>query len=64
MRTISIILSSSGALLMLYTMICGFWIHSQTASPGEVVHHSRFGFTSTGLLLVGLALLVYQVLKS
>lgn len=64
MKIISIVISSIGALLMLYTMICGFWIHSHGATPQEVAYHSRYGITSIVVLLLGPAMLVYQLLKS
>ncbi|HZW04455.1 MAG TPA: hypothetical protein VFF68_11050 [Anaerolineaceae bacterium] len=63
MKIISIAVSSIGALLMLYTLVCGLWIHSHGPTPEEIAYHGRYGITSIAVLLLGLGLLVYQLVK-
>ena len=63
MKIVSIAISSIGGLLMLDTLICGIWIHSHGASTEEIAYHSRYGITSIVIVLLGLGLLIYQILK-
>jgi hypothetical protein len=59
MKIVSIVFSSIGLLLMLYTLICGLWIHSQGASANDVAYHGRYAVASVIITLVGIGLLVY-----
>ncbi len=61
MKIASLVLSSIGLLLMLYTLICGLWIHSQGASANDIAYHGRYAVASVIITLLGIGLLLSQV---
>ena len=61
MKIASVVISSVGLLLMLYTLICGLWIHNQGAAANEIAYHGRFAIASVIITLLGIGLLLSQV---
>ncbi len=65
MRTLSVVLNVSAALLLASTAICGLWLRGQGAAvdPSSIGFHTTIGLLSVavGLLALGLSTLARTV---
>ncbi len=62
MNTIAILLSSISGLMLVSTLICGFWIRSQGSTPESLAFHGRFAVATSLVTLSALAVLLIQAL--
>jgi len=47
MNTIAIILSSASGLMLVSTLICGFWIRAQGSTPESLGFHAKFAVATS-----------------
>ncbi len=58
MNTLAIILSSASGLMLVSTLICGFWIRSQGTTPESLAFHARFAIAISLVTAAALVVLL------
>ena len=58
MNTIAIILSSASGLMLVSTLICGFWIRAQGSTPESLGFHTKFAVTTSLVTVAALVVLL------
>lgn len=63
MKIVSILLSSVSILMVLSTLICGFWIRANGAPAESVDFHMKLGAATGVLVLISLVVMIVLALK-
>lgn len=63
MKVASFVLSSISILLVLSTLLCGFWLHSHGADPEGVAFHMKLASVTGVFVLISLGLMIALALK-
>lgn len=61
MKIISLLIAIITGLLLLSTLICGYWIYSRSGDAGAVAFHMKLGIASTIMGLITVVLLIIKI---